>query len=192
MMTLATGLTYATILVFAGLLVTAAVNDVRHYIIPNWLNLAVAASAILFLVAQALSPADMRVVDLSLASMLRAAGAVIVVFAACLALFAVGVMGGGDVKLIAACILWTGPALMMPFLFLTALSGGLVTLGVLVRARRQETEAQNIPAKNTEASPVVNPLSPTMHKAKVPYGVAIAIGGLYVASTLAAQVGQHV
>jgi prepilin peptidase CpaA len=70
-------------------------------------------------------------------------------------------MGGGDVKLLASTSVWAGPALVFPLLMVTALAGGLVAVGVLAARRR---------------------------RSPLPYGVAIAAGGLVVAQRLAAAV----
>jgi prepilin peptidase CpaA len=85
-----------------------------------------------------------------------AAGAGVFVLLA--AAFYAGVMGGGDVKLAAALALWFSPGSTIKFLVLTSLAGGVLTLGVLAwhRARRREG------------------------KPEVPYGVAIAFGGLAI------------
>lgn len=181
MTTFATGLSYAAIAAFALLLIGAAVSDIRHYIISNRLNLAVAASSAAFLLAQSLLPAEARAIDLSFAYIIKTAGSALLVFAACLVLFARDIMGGGDVKLITLCTLWAGPALVMPFVLLTAVAGGIVTLGVLLLSRAKRL--------SPTISPIVNPLDPTMEQPKVPYGLGIAAGGLYVAGTLAARTG---
>ena len=85
-----------------------------------------------------------------------AAGAGVFILLA--AAFYAGVMGGGDVKLAAALALWFSPGSTVKFLVLTSLAGGVLTLGVLAwhRARRREG------------------------KPEVPYGVAIAFGGLAI------------
>ena len=85
-----------------------------------------------------------------------AAGAV--VFGLLAAAFFVGVMGGGDVKLAAALALWFSPSAILDFLVIMSIAGGLLTLVVLVvhRVRKQEGRPE------------------------VPYGVAIAIGGLAI------------
>jgi prepilin peptidase CpaA len=72
--------------------------------------------------------------------------------------FFAGMMGGGDVKLAAALALWFPPLLTVRFLVLMSIAGGLLTLGILVwhRARRREG------------------------KPEIPYGVAIAFGGLAI------------
>jgi prepilin peptidase CpaA len=72
--------------------------------------------------------------------------------------FYAGMMGGGDVKLAAALALWFSPASTIKFLVLMSLAGGVLTLLVLVRHR----------AKRREGRP------------EIPYGVAIAFGGLAI------------
>ena len=80
------------------------------------------------------------------------------VFALLAAAFYIGMMGGGDVKLAAALALWFSPASTLQFLVLMSLAGGVLTLIVLIAA-------PNV-AKKTEGRP------------EIPYGVAIAFGGL--------------
>ena len=80
------------------------------------------------------------------------------VFAVLAAAFYAGMMGGGDVKLAAALALWFSPLVTLRFLVLMSIAGGVLTLAILVwhRARRREGRPQ------------------------VPYGVAIAFGGLAI------------
>jgi prepilin peptidase CpaA len=81
-----------------------------------------------------------------------------IVFALLAGAFFAGMMGGGDVKLAAALALWFSPAGTVKFLVLMSIAGGVLTLGILVwhRARRSEGRPQ------------------------IPYGVAIAFGGLAI------------
>lgn len=81
----------------------------------------------------------------------------VAVFAAMALAYRVGMMGGGDVKLAAAVALWFAPGETVRFLVVMSIAGGLVTL---VAAIAHKTAKK-------EGSP------------KVPYGVAIAIGGLW-------------
>jgi prepilin peptidase CpaA len=67
-------------------------------------------------------------------------------------------MGGGDVKLAAALALWFPPGGTMKFLVLMSLAGGVLTLGVLAWHRAQRREG----------------------RPQIPYGVAIAFGGLAI------------
>ena len=85
-----------------------------------------------------------------------AAAATVFVLFACA--FYAGMMGGGDVKLAAALALWFSPFATVKFLVLTSLAGGVLTLAVMVWHR----------ARNREGRP------------EIPYGVAIAFGGLAI------------
>ena len=85
-----------------------------------------------------------------------AAGAT--VFAILAGAFYAGMMGGGDVKLAAALALWFPPSVTLRFLVLMSIAGGVLTLGLLVWHR----------AKRRAGRP------------EIPYGVAIAFGGLAI------------
>ena len=85
-----------------------------------------------------------------------AAGAV--VFALLAAAFYAGMMGGGDVKLAAALALWFSPASTLKFLVLMSLAGGVLTLAVMALHRMKRREG----------------------RPEIPYGVAIAFGGLVI------------
>jgi len=81
-----------------------------------------------------------------------------IVFALLAGAFYAGMMGGGDVKLAAALALWFSPAGTVKFLVLMSLAGGALTLGIVAWHR----------VKRREGRP------------PVPYGVAIAVGGLAI------------
>jgi prepilin peptidase CpaA len=80
------------------------------------------------------------------------------VFALFAGAFYAGMMGGGDVKLAAALALWFQPASTIKFLVLTSLAGGVLTLGILAFHRLKRREG----------------------RPEIPYGVAIAFGGLAI------------
>jgi prepilin peptidase CpaA len=125
--------------------------DLKTRTIPNWLNLAIALGAVAFWVAVGLP------VWPEVALRLAVAFVTFWVFAAA---FAMGAMGGGDVKLIAALALWLPWQAVLVLLFLMSIAGGVLTLAYLIRhklARREE-------------------------KLEIPYGVAIAFGGLWLIS----------
>lgn len=92
------------------------------------------------------------------------------VFAVGAAAFAAGALGGGDVKLLAAVSLFAGPAGLVDFLLVTGLSGGLLGLAILAGA--------------PIGQPAMGPLRARL-RSGLPYGPAIAIGGLWVAITQA-------
>jgi prepilin peptidase CpaA len=81
-----------------------------------------------------------------------------IVFVLLAGAFYAGMMGGGDVKLAAALALWFPPAGTVKFLILMSLAGGVLTLLILVLHKM----------RNREGRP------------EIPYGVAIAFGGLAI------------
>ena len=85
-------------------------------------------------------------------------GAGAAVFLVMAGAFYAGMMGGGDVKLAAALALWFPPAGTVKFLVLTSLAGGVLTLLILAWHRARKCEG----------------------RPKIPYGVAIAFGGLAI------------
>lgn len=144
---------FGLLIALVGLLVIAAVGDVRRYLIPNRLCGVVAALALPYWIAVCMQTGAPLLPALGLQL-----GVALLVFAGFALLFALGAMGGGDVKLIAALALWV-PAHRIPeLLFFVALAGGVLAL-VLILARRVRGSTSRA----------------------VPYGVAIAAGGLWIA-----------
>jgi prepilin peptidase CpaA len=80
------------------------------------------------------------------------------VFALLAVAFYAGMMGGGDVKLAAALALWFSPLSTVRFLVLMSIAGGVLTL-VVVGIHRMKKKPG---------------------KPEIPYGVAIAFGGLAI------------
>ena len=80
------------------------------------------------------------------------------VFMLLAAAFWIGMMGGGDVKLAAALALWFPPGATVQFLVIMSLAGGLLTVGIMIAHR----------------------LRGAVGRPEVPYGVAIAFGGLAI------------
>lgn len=139
-------------------MVLVVVLDVSLYVIPNNLNL-----AILVLYAFAAFLLHLPFLGAILAAAL--------VLAIGLGIFALGLMGGGDVKLIAALTLWTGWTMQTAnFLMLTAVMGGaLVIVTLTLRALVSAFTTKNLPRFLTRKQPV-------------PYGVAVAFAfGLMLA-----------
>src|SRR5918994_1398554 len=105
-----------TYLCFAGfltLLGLAAFKDIRERRIPNRLTGALAA----------LYPVYVLVSSTPVAWP-AALGLAAVVFMIGLGLFARGLIGGGDVKLLAVLSLWAGPEKFLWFMLVTTLAGG--------------------------------------------------------------------
>ena len=141
-------LTFAAVAIFA----VAAVTDTRTRRIPNLLP---AGLALLGLgrVAAALAAGGGFA---AAAADLGAAGGVFVAGAVA---FRCRLLGGGDAKLLAAGALWLGAAALGPFLLATVLAGGALAVAFMVagfvQRRRDGTAAPSLP-----------------------YGVAIAAGGI--------------
>jgi prepilin peptidase CpaA len=133
----------------AGLLVWAAVGDIRTFNIPNELNAAIALGAPLFWWA-----ADIPVWP---DGALRV-GVALIVFAVLAGAFWLGMMGGGDVKMAAAVLLW------FPVEVTLRLSDDHVAGG----RRGHAGGADPPPGGRREGRP------------EVPYGVAISFAGLWL------------
>jgi len=148
--------------VFAAALLAAAFTDLRHYLIPNRYPAAIAAAYLLHAVNHPLADG---LWGLGIASIFFVVGA---------GLFATRVMGGGDVKLMAACALWAGPQFAAPFLQITTFAGAALALIWLTPMRRLLPSAPG--ASIAEDGPRRRLKEP------VPYGLAITAGGLYLAA----------
>ena len=167
-------------LCLAGLLtmlMLAAITDLRERRIPNWLT---AGVALLYPLYALVSPVPLP--------WLAAAGIALGMFALGALLFAKALIGGGDVKLIAAVSLWAGPELLPLFGLVTTLAGGGLALAVLAHRRAQNLMpglfvrwpvlAGVRAATTTTSDPTATAPSPTT--ATLPYGVAIAAGGVAI------------
>jgi prepilin peptidase CpaA len=128
-------------------LIYACIDDWRRRIIENWLTLGIALVAPIFWWSNGWTFGAMGI-QVAMA---------IVLFLIFLIFFMLGMMGGGDVKLIAALALWFPVPDMMRLLMVMAILGGLLTLGMMIRHKLRKDEA---------------PL-------EVPYGIAIALAGLW-------------
>jgi prepilin peptidase CpaA len=114
-----------------------------------------------------------------------------VVFVVGLGLFARELIGGGDVKLIAALSLWAGPDQFVWFMLVTTLAGGALSLVSLWYRRWGGLIAAHLAtlglatAGHMPASPDAPAESSTARSATLPYGVAIAAGGIAIIIELA-------
>ncbi|MET0138307.1 MAG: prepilin peptidase [Sphingobium sp.] len=133
----------------AALLIWAAVTDLRARIISNRLNAAMALLAPLYWWSLGLSPWPDMAIQLGLC---------LAIFAVFATLFAMGAMGGGDVKMLAALSLWLPAGALVSVLVLMALLGGILTIFTVLHHRATRR----------------------IGAVEVPYGVAIALAGLWV------------
>lgn len=131
------------------MLIVAVIGDMRARRIPNWLNIAIALTAIPFWWLSGLEPWPDMALQIGIAA---------AVFLAFALAFAMGAMGGGDVKLVAALALWLPPLAVVKLLIVMSIAGGVLTLVMLVRHRIGKAKG----------------------RLQIPYGVAIAFAGLWL------------
>jgi prepilin peptidase CpaA len=146
-----TALPWALLAVLAALLLVASWGDLRARTIPNGLNLAIALLAIPFWWSTGLALWPDAALQVGIA---------ILVFALFAGAFAIGAMGGGDVKLIGALALWLPWQAVLALLVIMSLAGGALTMAMLIRKRLARSE----------------------DALEIPYGVAIAFAGLWLIS----------
>ncbi|HYW15924.1 MAG TPA: prepilin peptidase [Allosphingosinicella sp.] len=127
----------------------ASIGDWRTRTIPNWLNGAIALLAIPYWwsVGLGLWPDVALQIGLAMG-----------VFGLLALAFALGWMGGGDVKMAAAIALWLPFAGVVKLLAIMSIAGGVLTLAMLAAHRMAKAAGQP----------------------EIPYGVAIAFGGFWL------------
>jgi prepilin peptidase CpaA len=147
------------VLLFPALMILAGVNDALTYRIPNWLTLAIGLLFWPFALFYGM-PGELLLWH-------ALTGVVLLVMG--FGLFAAGLFGGGDAKLMAAAGFWFGWPVAMKFLVLTALAGGLLALAIaLWTALQMDQEMRGHTWIERFRS----------RKIDVPYGVALAAGAV--------------
>jgi len=143
---------YGLLAALAIALLYAAATDIRRRQIDNKLTATIALTAPLYWLASGLDLWPGVAIQL---------GVALAVFAILAGLFALRMMGGGDVKLLSALALWIVPTNFLKLVIVMAIVGGVLTvaMGAWHVARRQRD------------------------RIAIPYGVAIAFGGLWVLGT---------
>ncbi|MGZ8998533.1 MAG: A24 family peptidase [Allosphingosinicella sp.] len=135
----------------ALMLLAASWLDLRSRTIPNGLNLAIALLAIPFWWASGLDVWPDVALQVGLA---------LLIFGLFTIAFAIGAMGGGDVKMLGALALWIPGGALIPLIVIMSLAGGVLTAAMFIRQRMAGKQGQ----------------------LEIPYGVAIAFAGLWLIS----------
>jgi prepilin peptidase CpaA len=151
-------LSYALVAPLPLGLLWAMATDLHRFEIPNRIPIILAGA---FLFASLASGQDLLII-------LRQCGIAAAFLLLGLLLFSRGIVGGGDVKLLAACVPWLAPGQLLPFLFWMAVFGGFI--GLLAIAIRR------LPAPYGLADNAW--LSRFKASDKIPYGLAIGCAGL--------------
>lgn len=166
------------ILFTTGLMIASAITDFRAMKIPN---LFPSLIAIGFVIAWVLKTAlGLDVFQSATSHFLSGA----IVFIIMIILFFAKIFGGGDAKIIPAIALWTGVQGLPAFLMVTSVVGGL--LAVISIVMRRTNVGQKLLTKLIQKPYLQNGWVSEMVKGKstVPYGIAIAIGGIVAFRTI--------
>ena len=158
-------LTMLLLAVYPALALYAALNDFRHYRIPNWLNLAIFSS--FFPVALLLGmPWDVFLWHL--VGFATVFGIMFVAFM----LTPAGKFGGGDAKMIAASAIWIDWQHLPDYAVMIALAGGVLAI-IMWGWRILQIEYGVWMQGDATLRKVMS------YHVKLPYGAAIAAGGIY-------------
>lgn len=146
----------AIMVIAAAIFIAAAVNDAWSYRIPNYMCGLLLALFPLFVVT---APRELDWhQNLAVFALVAISG---------FAMFLGNLAGAGDIKLLSVASLWAGPHLIAVLLVVTAIAGGVESIVMAVITHRRHRLA-------AEAEKEKLPLS----KVPIPYGIAIAMGGL--------------
>lgn len=152
------------VLVFALAACLAALWDLRSFIIPNSISAGIAL----------LWPVYAIAAGLNLEAMAYAVATGFGVLIVGMLGWSRGWIGGGDVKLFSAVVLWAGPAGLLTLTLHTAIAGGVLSLVWLI-----STPIRFVAVR--AGLPVA--LTPPKH---IPYGVAIAAAAVLLSTRLLA------
>jgi prepilin peptidase CpaA len=151
--------------VIIALLAVAALHDMAARTIPDWMPVSLAMGGL--------------ALRLQTGGVFASVALALLILLVMAALWFRGFIGGGDVKLTSATALALPPSEVGSFLLTIALAGGvlaLLYLGLAVIVRRPAPGIRRgLPARILKAE------TWRMHRrGPIPYGVAIATGGLFV------------
>lgn len=152
---------YSVLLVFPAAMAFAGAMDMLTMTIPNRVSLLLLGS---FLGATLLA-------GLSLEAFLFHLGAGMLVLTVGFGLFAAGLIGGGDIKLLAASSLWLGFNELYAYIMLVAMLGGFLALGFIIFRRFFPVGSLRVPGWVLRLQ---------SRETGIPYGLAIAAAALWL------------
>jgi prepilin peptidase CpaA len=160
--------------VLIALLLTAAVIDYRSYRIPNWLTVGGMVLGLVCSTAFATRAYD---------GLLAGLGGIAVGMLVFLPLYAIHVLGAGDVKLMGAAGAFLGTADTLRALLFVAIAGGIAAVAVALRRRALRRLLGNLSQATVQmmAFAAVGGQRPgdamAAHSVgKLPYGISICVG----------------
>ncbi len=152
---LTTYISYGLLIALAIALLYASFTDIMSRTIANWVNIAIAVSAPVYWWASGMSLWPDMVLQVAFAA---GVAAVLVGIAFIGYKLHVTIMGGGDIKLLAALALWFTPFNYVDMLWNMALFGGAIAIAFVLRLMFFKPKTRGV----------------------LPYGVAITFGALWV------------
>lgn len=166
-------ISYALLVGLAITLAAAIFTDVAKRKIYNWNTLPIMLAAPVWWWAAGFEPWPGMAIQLGMA---------IGVFLFGAALFAIGAMAAGDTKLMTAIALWFPPFLYFKYFVFVALFGGVVTIffGGWYIMRRKHLRSADELAKDPGVGAIGNGDPKRPPKILIPYGIAVALAGLWV------------
>lgn len=149
------------LMIFPVAMAFAAANDLFTMKIPNRISLALIAA---FVAVALLTRMPLETFGAHVAI-------AVAVLAVTFILFSLNMLGGGDAKFMAAGALWMGTGFIVEYIAYVTIFGGL--LAVVILGYRNVLPAGALP---------LPPWAQRLHTAggAIPYGIAIAAGGLMV------------
>ncbi len=144
-----------------GMGIYASISDFKGLKIPNYISIII---AILFLLGFSI---DYLLGGQVITVLYKHVFAATIVFIITLGMFAGGIIGAGDSKLLSAFALWTGLTGLMSLIFWMACAGGLLGLAALYIRNKK-------PVKHPEDGSWIAKLQEG--ESAVPYGIAITSG----------------
>ena len=146
---------WSVIVLLAVILTIVSVSDIRHRRIPNWTVLVICGLSIPWILLGSGPP------------VLSALAAMLIAFAVTWPLYAFGLFGAGDSKLLMALALLVGLQNLLVFFVAVAIAGGVIA-------------AASLAMNPTRALVLFQLRGKGGYGRDVPYGVAIAIAAIFV------------
>lgn len=146
---------------FVSLVLVAAASDIAMYRIPNIVVLMI---IVLYPIYVIVTPGEEQwLYSIALFAVTIAVGIPLAHFR---------IFGAGDMKLLAAILLWAGPALAAPALVVATVAGGLMSLLMLSKVKFIIAGALASIGKES--------LGKVFLAKNMPYGAGLAFGGVFV------------
>jgi prepilin peptidase CpaA len=171
---------HIAIMVIAGVIfIAAALNDAWSYRIPNYLCGLLLALFPLFVLT---APRELEWHQhLAVFALVAVSG---------FAMFLGNLAGAGDVKLLSVASLWAGPHFIAVLLVVTAIAGGVESIIMAIITYRRHLKGATAELKDEAMLDAVGQeggvgRKVSLAKIPIPYGIAIATGGLAMLGMMA-------